>query len=205
MKNVPGLPSTARRDNACTNSVIPGQIQTLMIRNNLLKVQSVPPMALNKLSQHTTISAGSVGASGAGSGVKTSTTAITACAGRCTTAQSRQQQQTQEAQTQYPQQTPQKQQQSKQLGSAGSAILFTPHVAANNKPLGAMSMEDKSFVKIQSSSTEISNNADGGSQKVQSQRIVLSQPTIASDLNVAGNALNFKRLKVIPISKQSKQ
>nr|XP_040232231.2 uncharacterized protein LOC120955428 isoform X2 [Anopheles coluzzii] len=203
--NVPGLPSTARRENACTNSVIPGQIQTLMIRNNLLKVQSVPPTALNKLSQHTTISAGSVGASGAGSGVKTSTTPITVCAGRCTTAQSRQQQQTQEAQTQYPQQTPQKQHQSKQLGSAGSAILFTPHVAANNKPLGAMSMEDKSFVKIQSSSTEISNNADGGSQKVQSQRIVLSQPTIASDLNVAGNALNFKRLKVIPISKQSKQ
>uniref|UniRef100_A0A182KBY1 Uncharacterized protein n=1 Tax=Anopheles christyi TaxID=43041 RepID=A0A182KBY1_9DIPT len=195
-----GLPSTARRESACTNIAngIPGQIQTVMIRNNLLKVQSVPSTTANKLSHHKTIAAGSGGNSGTTSGINTSTSTIIASAGRSTQLH----QQPHDAQVQYSQQNTQKHQQI--ISSGGTAVILTPNIPTSNAQLNTTGADEKPFVRLHSS--DIANNSDGGPQRTQSQRIVLSQPImIPADVNKSGNAFNFKRVKVIPISKQPKK
>uniref|UniRef100_A0A182PVA0 Uncharacterized protein n=1 Tax=Anopheles epiroticus TaxID=199890 RepID=A0A182PVA0_9DIPT len=103
---------------------------------------------------------------------------------------------------QYPRQTVQKQQQI--ISSGGTAVILTPTTSTSNTQLRTLGVEEKTFVKISSTNTDVSTNAAGGT--AQPQRVLLSQPIIIpSDVNKASNAINLKQLKVIPISKQPKQ
>ncbi|XP_049285434.1 uncharacterized protein LOC125764851 isoform X2 [Anopheles funestus] len=189
---VSGVSSTVGREITRTNSgtSIPGQIQTVLLRNNLLKVQTAP----NKLSHPQSIVSGTLSSSGVNSGINPAATALIATSGQCSTAHSKPQPQQQQ---QY---KSQKQQQN--INSGGNAVIIAPNIPSNPMVLGRAVGEETptTYVKIQSSDAELTNNLDSVSQ---SPRVVISQPIImASDIQKTGTSINLKRLKVIPISKQ---
>lgn len=176
------------REIARTNVVsgIPGQIQTVLLRNNVLKVQTVPSTSANKLSHQQSIASGTVSSSGITSGINPAagTTLITTTGGRCTTVQSKPSLQQQQKQ--------QKQQQT--ISSSGTAVMLsTPNIPTSNIAIGGTVVE---------TNAEIANNSNTVSQRAQSPRVVLSQPiVITSDVQKSATSINLKRLKVIPISK----
>ncbi|XP_052894116.1 uncharacterized protein LOC128301590 [Anopheles moucheti] len=189
---VPGASSTTGREIMRTNVVsgITGQIQTVLLRNNLLKVQTVPPNTANKLSHQQAIVSGTV----CSSGINPAATTLIATTNRCTTAQAKSQLQQQQ------QQKSQKQQQT--ISTGGASVILTPNVPPNSMTLGTTVGEEtltNSFVKLQSSNAEITNNTTSAPQ---TSRVVITHPIIIpSDVQKSGSSINLKRLKVIPISK----
>uniref|UniRef100_A0A182N8Y3 Uncharacterized protein n=1 Tax=Anopheles dirus TaxID=7168 RepID=A0A182N8Y3_9DIPT len=93
-KNIPSTASTVGREGDVTNIVngIPGQMQTVMLRNNLLKVQAVPPATVARLPHQKTNATILVGSSGLGSGMNTVTNNIITAVGRSSVVQQQEQQ-----------------------------------------------------------------------------------------------------------------
>ncbi|XP_053665178.1 mucin-12 [Anopheles marshallii] len=190
---VPGTSSTTGREIMRTNVVsgIPGQIQTVLLRNNVVKVQTMPPNTTTKLSHQQSIVSGTVSSSG----INPVATTLIATAGRCTTAQIKSQlQQQQHQKSQKKQQT---------ISTGGTSVILTPNIPPNPMTLGTTVGEEtlsNSFIKLQSSNAEITNNAASVSQ---TSRVVITQPIIIpSDVQKSGSPINVKRLKVIPVNKQ---
>ncbi|XP_050072597.1 nuclear factor related to kappa-B-binding protein [Anopheles maculipalpis] len=182
--------ATTGREISRTNVVggIPGQIQTVLLRNNVLKVQTVPSTSASKLAHQPSIASVSVGSSGIASGINAAaagTTLIATTGGRCTTVQSKT----------ALQQQPKVQKQPQTISSGGTGVILTPNI-----PTSSITIEGT----VVETNAEIANNSDTVSQRTQSPRVVLSQPIIIpSDVQKSATSINLKRLKVIPISKPS--
>uniref|UniRef100_A0A182VSQ8 Uncharacterized protein n=1 Tax=Anopheles minimus TaxID=112268 RepID=A0A182VSQ8_9DIPT len=186
-----GASATAGRDISCTNVVsgIPGQIQTVLLRNNLLKVQTIPPTATNKLTHSQSIVAGSVSSSVVNSGIHPTATTLITTTGRCTTVLSKSQLQ------QQVQHKPLKQPQTTATG--GTSVILTPNIPPS-PTLGPTVEEEtlsNTFVNLQSSNAEIANNSDSVSQRTQSSRVISQPIIIPSDVQKSGTSINLKRLK----------
>uniref|UniRef100_A0A182SVD1 Uncharacterized protein n=1 Tax=Anopheles maculatus TaxID=74869 RepID=A0A182SVD1_9DIPT len=130
------------REIARTNVVsgIPGQIQTVLLRNNLLKVQTVPSTTPNKLSQQQSVASGTVGTSGIASGISATagSTLIATTSDRCTTVQSKPSLQQQ--------QKLQKQQQT--VTSGGTTVILTPNISTSNITIGGTVVEANAEMAI---------------------------------------------------------
>uniref|UniRef100_A0A182MUG8 Uncharacterized protein n=1 Tax=Anopheles culicifacies TaxID=139723 RepID=A0A182MUG8_9DIPT len=171
---------------------IPGQIQTVLLRNNLIKVQTIPATTANKLSNPQSLASGTVSSSVVNSGLNPTANTLVTTTDRCTTALSKSQLQ-QQVQHKLP-----KQQQNS--ATSGTAVILTPNNVPPSPTIGSAVNEEtlsSSYVKIQSSNAEIINNSDAVSQRTQSPRVVISQPImIPSDIQKSGTSINLKRLKM---------
>ncbi|XP_035909289.1 uncharacterized protein LOC118510951 isoform X2 [Anopheles stephensi] len=182
VQNTSAAATSSGREIARTNVVsgISGQIQTVLLRNNLLKVQTAPSTSVSKLSHQASVATGSVSSSGGMAGginAAAGTTLIATTGGRGTTVQSK---------------APLQQQQTISAGG-GTAVILTPNIPTSSITIGGTVVEP---------SAELANSSDAVSQRTQSPRVLISQPIIIpTDMQKSATSINLKRLKVIPISK----